>query len=212
MFKRLLDISGATLGLALLLPAFLVIAVAIKHGSPGPIFFRQIRVGRFGRPFRIHKFRTMEVSAERHGQLTVGEDRRITSLGRFLRKYKLDELPQLIDVLLGRMSLVGPRPEVQKYVDCYSEEDRRIVLSVRPGITDLASIQFRDEAAALGAATDPEAVYINQVLPIKLGYYREYARTHSAAGDLAIILKTIAVILVRPKPGCSVSQESRGAE
>jgi len=205
MFKRLLDISGSVVGLALLAPVLLTIAALVKVGSSGPIFFRQVRVGRFGKPFLIHKFRTMEMAAEQSGQLTIGNDRRITSIGHVLRKYKLDELPQLIDVLWGSMSLVGPRPEVPKYVDCYSEEDRSLVLSVRPGMTDLASIEFRDEAAILGRAVDPEVAYIDQVLPAKLAYYRAYARSNSVWLDVTITFRTITAIVVRPspdRPGC----------
>jgi lipopolysaccharide/colanic/teichoic acid biosynthesis glycosyltransferase len=164
--------------------------------SKGPIFFRQERVGFQGINFRIHKFRTMVLNAEKKGkQITVGEDSRITTVGSFLRKYKLDELPQLIDVLVGDMSLVGPRPEVPKYIDCYSDDEKYDVLSVKPGITDNASIEFRNENELLASSNDPEATYINEVLPKKIALYRKYVRECSFFGDVAIIFKTIFLII-----------------
>lgn len=193
--KRVLDVTVASLGLLLLLPIFLGLALAIRLDSPGPVFFRQERVGRGGRPFRIHKFRTMTVDAELKGlQITVGDDARITRVGRWLRRYKLDELPQLIDVLIGDMSLVGPRPEVLRYVTCYPAEVRKVVLSVRPGITDPASIEFRQEADMLAAAADPEREYIERILPIKLALYERYIQHRSFWGDIAIIARTIFAI------------------
>jgi len=169
MAKRLFDLLCAGLGLLILLPMLVLLALWIKLDSRGPIFFRQERVGRHGRPFLIHKFRSMQVDAPARGlQITVGADPRITRAGRFLRASKLDELPQLWDVLRGAMSLVGPRPEVPKYVALYPEELRRVVLSVRPGITDLASLEYRDESALLAAAADPEREYVEVVLPAKL--------------------------------------------
>lgn len=195
--KRLFDLIAAGVGLALLAPLLLAIALWIKLDSKGPVFFRQERVGRFGQPFRIHKFRTMRVDAERHGQLTVGSDARVTGAGRFLRKSKLDELPQLIDVLLGDMSLVGPRPEVPRYVAHYPVGVKELVLSVRPGITDWASIRMIDENDILGAAADPERAYLDEVLPQKLDYYVRYAQSHTLAGDVCIILATLKKIVLR---------------
>ncbi|OHX16943.1 sugar transferase [Chromobacterium amazonense] len=197
MIKRLFDIAASGLGLALLALPLLAVALWVKLDSPGPVFFRQVRVGRGGMLFRIHKFRTMQVDTERHGQLTVGADSRVTGAGRILRKTKLDELPQLIDVLFGDMSLVGPRPEVPKYVAHYPEDVKGIVLSVRPGITDWASIRMIDENEILGRADDPERAYIEQVLPEKLGYYVRYAETHSLFEDVRIIVATLMKIVTR---------------
>ncbi|SOY82775.1 Sugar transferase [Cupriavidus taiwanensis] len=196
MPKRLFDLFFAGVGLCILSPLLLVLALAIRVESPGPVFFRQERVGQFGRTFRIHKFRTMVVNAERRGlQITVGADQRVTRVGGFLRKYKLDELPQLLDVLKGDMSLVGPRPEVPRYVACYPEGVREAVLSVRPGITDRASIEFKDENIILGRAVDAERAYIEEVLPIKLRFYSEYVRDRSLWGDIKIILATLTALI-----------------
>ncbi len=196
MAKRLFDLVASTLGLLVLSPLFVVIAVLIKLESAGPIFFRQERIGQYGKPFRIHKFRTMVSDAETRGpQITIGEDSRVTRIGIFLRKYKFDELAQLIDVMLGRMSLVGPRPEVARYVDCYPKDVKDIVLSVKPGITDWASIEYKDESTVLGAAADPHHAYIHEVLPIKLNYYLSYVNNRSFAGDVAIILSTLRAIV-----------------
>lgn len=196
MPKRLFDLFFAVVGLCILSPLLLVLALAIRVESPGPVFFRQERVGQFGRTFRIHKFRTMVVNAERSGlQITVGADRRVTRVGGFLRKYKLDELPQLLDVLKGDMSLVGPRPEVPRYVACYPDGVREAVLSVRPGITDRASIEFKDENIILGRAADAERAYIEEVLPIKLRFYSEYVRDRSLWGDIKIILATLTALI-----------------
>jgi len=193
--KRLFDFFSSLAGLALLSPLFLLLAALIKLDSPGPVFFRQVRVGQNGRHFRIHKFRTMVVDAEAKGpKLTVGADSRITRLGGFLRQYKLDELPQLIDVLIGNMSLVGPRPEVPQYVAHYSDDDRRIIFSVKPGITDEASIRYRDEQGLLRETKIPEEHYVSQVLPAKLRYYRDYVATRSFFGDLRTILRTLGVL------------------
>ena len=198
MAKRLFDLFFAGAGVLVLSPLLLLLGIAIKLDSPGPVFFRQERVGQFGRLFRIHKFRTMATNSEREGlQITVGADARITRVGAFLRQHKLDELAQLLDVLKGDMSLVGPRPEVPRYVACYPEDVRRQVLSVKPGITDRASIEFKDENAILGRAVDAERAYIDQVLPIKLGFYQEYVQTHSVIGDLQIIFATFAAVLRR---------------
>lgn len=196
MLKRSFDIFWSGIGIVLLSPLFLVIALLIKLDSSGPIFFRQERIGLFGKKFQIHKFRTMEVMAESKGpQITVGSDSRITRIGLFLRKYKLDELAQLIDVLNGDMSLVGPRPEVPHYVEFYPSEARAIVQSVRPGITDWASIKFKDENQILAAARDPHLAYINEVMPVKIKYYVDYAQQHSFWGDLRIIFSTLLALL-----------------
>lgn len=196
MLKRLFDWLVSGLGLLVLSPVFLVIAVAIRLDSGGPVFFRQQRVGRFGQLFDIHKFRTMLVDAEARGmQITVGADPRVTRVGRMLRKYKLDELPQLLDVFSGKMSLVGPRPEVPRYVMYYPAAVREDVLSVRPGITDRASIEFRDESDILGQATDPHDAYVHEVLPVKLRYYQEYVKTRTFWGDIRIIFDTIRAVL-----------------
>lgn len=195
MVKRLFDLVASGLGLLLLLPILLAIALAIKLESPGRVFFRQERMGRFGKTFRIHKFRTMVTDAERRGlQITVGNDARVTRVGSVLRKYKLDELAQLVDVFVGHMSLVGPRPEVPRYVDCYPADVRAIVLSVPPGITDWASINFKDENAILGDAVDAERAYVEEILPIKLGYYVRYVKERSFMMDLRIIFATLAAV------------------
>lgn len=196
MAKRLFDWLASTFGLLALAPVLLLLAVWIKLDSPGPVFFRQERVGRGGKLFRIHKFRTMVTDAERRGlQITVGADARVTRVGQWLRKYKLDELPQLLDVWLGHMSLVGPRPEVPRYVACYPADVRDVVLSVRPGITDRASIEFKDENEILGRAADPHQAYVNEVLPIKLRYYVDYVAQRSFVSDIGIILDTVRVLV-----------------
>lgn len=196
--KRLFDIVVSLLGLIALSPLFLVVAVAIKRDSPGPVFFRQVRVGKDGKPFRIHKFRSMTVNkADNTKEITVGGDARITRTGAWIRHWKLDELPQLIDVFLGDMSVVGPRPEVPRYVALYPDALRQIVLSVRPGITDLASIRFRHENDLLAQASDPEQAYRDQILPEKLRLQSEYVRTRSFFGDLGILAATFAAIIKR---------------
>lgn len=193
--KRLFDIVASLFGLIVLSPLLFFCVLWIRYDSKGPIFFRQERVGLYGKVFQIHKFRTMVIDAENHGlAITVGDDQRITNSGQFLRHYKIDELAQLIDVLEGKMSLVGPRPEVQKYVEFYPVDVREIVLSVRPGITDLASIKYRSESEILAKADDPERAYIEEVLPEKLRYYVDYVRNRSFLGDIQIILKTIGVL------------------
>lgn len=196
MTKRLFDLFASSFGLFCLAPLFLAVITFIKLDSPGPAFYRQERVGRGGRLFRIHKFRTMVIDAELLGaQITVGADPRVTRVGRWLRKYKLDELPQLFNVWLGHMSLVGPRPEVPCYVACYPANVRHLVLSVRPGITDRASIEFRDENEILGRSVDPHLAYINDVLPIKLSYYLDYVENASFRGDIAIIFATLRALV-----------------
>jgi lipopolysaccharide/colanic/teichoic acid biosynthesis glycosyltransferase len=195
MSKRLFDIVAALAGLVLLAPLFALAALWIRLDSPGPVFFRQQRVGRHGKLFAIYKFRTMTARPADPAQLTVGRDRRITHAGQFLRDYKLDELPQLINVLQGAMSLVGPRPEVPRYVACYPPEVRAIVLSVAPGITDWASILYREESAILGRAADPERAYLETILPAKLDYYVRYVRERSFWTDLRIIFSTLSAIM-----------------
>ncbi len=197
MLKRTFDFICALCGLLVLLPLFIVIAIWIKLDSNGTIFFRQVRVGRNGVPFSIHKFRTMRQNSESLGRLTVGEDSRVTRSGFFLRKSKIDELPQLIDVLIGKMSLVGPRPEVQEFIDCYPYAVKKEVLSVRPGITDLASIEMVDENEILSGYSDHRQAYIDIILPIKQKYYVEYVRNNSIGLDILIILKTIFKIVSR---------------
>lgn len=198
MAKRAFDLFCSAIGLLALAPVFAVMSVLIVRDSPGPVFFRQVRVGRQGTLFRIHKFRTMRHDLAGKGlSITVGQDPRVTRIGAFLRRYKIDELPQLIDVLRGSMSLVGPRPEVPEYVALYPERDREIVLSVRPGITDRASLEFSDESALLAGASDPQRVYVEEILPRKLRYYRDYVATRTFAGDLDIILRTLFKIFVR---------------
>jgi lipopolysaccharide/colanic/teichoic acid biosynthesis glycosyltransferase len=196
--KRLFDVIVAALGLLLLSPLLIAIALWIKLDSPGPVFFRQERVGRGGALFRIHKFRSMRADAPLAGpQLTVGADPRITRAGQVLRRTKLDELPQLIDVLAGSMSLVGPRPEVPRYVALYPAALRDKVLSVRPGITDPASIEYRDESALLARATDPERVYIEQIMPAKLRCAASYVDRMSLANDVRLIGATLRSLWAR---------------
>lgn len=195
MSKRLFDIVAAGTGLLLLAPLLLALALWIRLDSPGPALFRQVRVGRHGVPFEIIKFRTMVAGADRGPQLTTGGDARITRAGRFLRRSKLDELPQLLNVLLGSMSLVGPRPEVPRYVACYPPEVRRTVLSVAPGITDWAAILYKDENDILARAEDPERAYLDTILPAKLCWYERYVRERSFWVDLRILLRTLAAIV-----------------
>jgi lipopolysaccharide/colanic/teichoic acid biosynthesis glycosyltransferase len=193
--KRVFDVLAAGTGLLVLAPLLLAIGVWIGLDSPGPALFRQRRIGRHGVPFDIVKFRTM---AERHDggrPLTVGQDPRITRAGRWLRRSKIDELPQLLNVLDGTMSLVGPRPEVPRYVDYYPPDVRRTVLSVAPGITDLAAILYKDESEILGRAHDPEQAYVQTILPVKLAYYQRYVRERSFWLDLRIIARTLAALV-----------------
>ena len=195
MLIRLLDIVLSLLGLIFLLPIFLILAVWIKFDSQGSIFFRQIRVGKDGRDFRIYKFRTMIVNAEKMGIITIGErDPRITNSGYFLRKYKLDELPQLINVLKGEMSFVGPRPEVRKYVEMYNQEQLKI-LTVKPGITDYASIEYINEDEILGKSLDPEKTYIEEIMPQKIKYNMKYINNKTVIEYFKIIFLTIIKII-----------------
>ena len=195
MSKRLFDWVMSSLGLLALGPLLILIALVVKLDSPGPVFFRQERVGRFGVPFRIHKFRTMRVTDGTGPLVTASHDARITRVGRWLRRTKLDELPQLIDVLNGDMSLVGPRPEVPRYMALYAEPVRQQILSLRPGITDRAAIEFRDEERLLAAAADPERAYVEQVMPIKQRYYLDYVAQRSLAGDLRILWDTARALV-----------------
>ena len=198
MAKRLFDLLGAALALLLLSPLLLAIALWIKLDSRGPVLFRQQRVGRYGRAFAIHKFRTMVADApERGPQITVGNDPRITAAGAFLRRSKLDELPQLVDVLAGHMSLVGPRPEVPAYVAHYPVELRDKVLAVRPGITDPVSLELADENELLARAADPEREYIEVLLPRKLRAAAAYAEHATLATDLRVIGRSLRVLWAR---------------
>ena len=193
--KRLLDITASGLGLIFLSPLFLIVALWIKSDSPGPVFYRQSRVGRYGKDFRLFKFRSMRVGSDKKGLITVGgHDPRVTRSGYYIRKYKLDELPQLINVFIGDMSLVGPRPEVRKYVDLYTPEQLH-VLDVRPGITDLASIRYRNENELLAKASDPEQYYREVVMQDKLRINLQYISDHSFFSDLKIIFMTFKVII-----------------
>lgn len=196
--KRVFDVILSASGLVCLSPLFLTTAIVIKLDSEGPVFFRQTRVGRYGIPFRIHKFRTMTVNAEKNGRLTIGNnDQRITKSGKILRKLKIDELPQLIDVFTGKMSLVGPRPEVQEFIDCYPEDVREKILSVRPGITDRASIEMIDENEILAQYEDPRQAYIDVILPIKQKFYIDYVNNQNVLLDIKLITKTLFKIINR---------------
>ena len=196
MAKRVFDLLGASLALLLLSPLMLAIALAIKLDSRGPVFFRQQRVGRHGVPFFIHKFRSMVADAPQRGlALTVGDDPRITRIGRWLRRTRLDELPQLLDVLAGTMSLVGPRPELPQYVAQYPSLLRERVLSVRPGITDPSSLLHLDEAEQLARAADPEREYIEVILPRKLLCAADYAARASLRSDLGVLLRTLRLLM-----------------
>lgn len=193
--KRLFDIIASGLGLIILSPLFLVVAVWVKLDSPGPVFYKQIRVGRNNKDFFLYKFRSMRVGSDKKGLITIGgHDPRVTRSGYYIRKYKLDEFPQLINVFKGDMSLVGPRPEVRKYVDLYTPEQMR-VLDVRPGITDLASIRYRNENELLEQASDPEQYYRDVVMQDKLRINLEYVRNHSFLGDIHLIFNTFIAIV-----------------
>lgn len=199
MAKRLFDLCFSALALVLLGPVLLILAVWVRLDSPGPALFRQERIGRHGRPFRVWKFRTMVAGAPAQGPaLTIGADPRITRPGVWLRRTKLDELPQFVNVLCGDMSVVGPRPEVPEYVACFPDEFREVVLSVRPGITDPASLAFRDESSLLAAAADPQALYREQILPRKLQMAADYVRRQSLWLDVKIIVQTVAALARAP--------------
>jgi len=193
--KRLFDIFFSLLGLIILAPLLLVVSILIKLDSPGTVFFRQERVGKNFKPFSIYKFRSMTADAPKSGPaITVGGDMRVTRTGRFIRKYKLDELPQLINVLKGDVSVVGPRPEVPKFVDIF-RSDYKEILTIKPGITDYASIQYRDEESVLARYNNPEEGYIKEVLPAKIRLAKQYIREKSISVDIAIILKTLYTIV-----------------
>jgi lipopolysaccharide/colanic/teichoic acid biosynthesis glycosyltransferase len=189
--KRAFDYLVAAIGLVLLFPVFAVVSILIKVDSSGPVFFRQERIGKGFRPFLIYKFRTMVEDAARHGTaITVGADPRITRVGRFLRQTKIDELPQLVNVVMGEMSLVGPRPEVAHYVEMF-REDYEEILQVRPGITDLASLKYQSESEWLSRFDNPEREYVTHVLPEKIKLAREYVQRTSMIVDIVLILKTV---------------------
>ena len=197
MLKRTFDFLSSLVGLILVSPVLVTIAILIKREDGGPVFYRGVRVGRFGKTFRIFKFRTMVVDAEKKGGAsTADDDPRITKVGKFIRKFKLDELPQLINVLKGEMSIVGPRPEVQMYVDMFTEEEKAI-LSVRPGITDWASIWNPDEGAILAGSPDPERTYMEKIRPEKIRLQLKYVRERSFLVDLRIIFETLKTVLKR---------------
>jgi len=189
MVKRAFDLVVSTVALLALLPLFVILGLMIRLDSPGRAFFRQVRIGRHARPFEILKFRSM---IEQAGpQVTVAGDIRVTRIGRFLRRTKLDELPQLFNVFKGEMSLVGPRPEVPRYVDLYPAAVRDLVLSVRPGLTDEAAIEFVEEGEILAQSADPEVTYVQEVLPKKLAIYAAYARNRTFGGDIRILMRTL---------------------
>jgi len=192
--KRVFDIVVAFLGLSLLLPLLLLVAFLIKLDTPGPIFFRQERIGKRFRPFFIYKFRTMGHDApQKGGLITIGADPRITRMGRILRKTKIDELPQLLNILKGEMSFVGPRPEVSRYVEMF-RRDYEEILNVLPGITDIASLKYRDEAEVLRHAENPEEEYVRHILPDKIRLAKDYLRQSSLCFDLSLIFKTLLAL------------------
>lgn len=194
--KRIFDLFFSFFGLVILSPFFIIIGLLIVIDSRGGFFYKQVRVGKDNKDFYLFKFRSMSTDADKKGLLTVGgRDNRITRMGYFIRKYKLDELPQLLNVFIGDMSLVGPRPEVRKYVDLYSEKQKK-VLGVKPGITDYASIEYSNENELLGKAENPEQVYINEIMPAKLILNMKYIAEKSIITDLKIIFKTIGKIIV----------------
>lgn len=195
--KRLFDVFSSGLGLLLLSPIFLIMAVWIKLDSKGPVFYRQIRVGKKGKNFEILKFRSMRVGSDKDGLITIGgRDPRVTKSGYYIRKYKLDEFPQLINVFKGDMSIVGPRPEVRKYVDLYTEEQLR-VLTVKPGITDIASVKYRNENDLLEKSEDPNKLYVDEIMPDKLKYNLEYIDKQTFLFDMKLIFTTFREILFK---------------
>ena len=193
--KRLCDILLSGVGLIMLSPLLIVVAIWIKLDSAGPVFYRQVRVGRHNKDFRIYKFRSMYIDSDKRGLITIGgHDPRVTRAGYYIRKAKIDELPQLINVFLGDMSFVGPRPEVRKYVDMYTAEQLH-VLDIRPGITDAASIKYRNENEILEKQADPEQYYIDVVMQDKLRINLDYVAHHSLLGDLKLIFNTFGAIV-----------------
>lgn len=192
--KRAFDILASFCGLLLLSPLFLLVAIWIKLDSKGPVFYKQLRVGRGNKDFTLYKFRSMRLDSDKSGLITIGgRDSRITSSGYYIRKYKIDELPQLLNVLIGDMSFVGPRPEVRKYVDLYSEEQLH-VLQVKPGITDVASIKYRNENEILAGVDDPNLYYEQVIMPDKLAMNLEYISQRSFLGDIHLIFRTLKSI------------------
>lgn len=213
---RLSDLAIALVGITLSSPLFLAIALAVRCDSPGPVFFRQTRVGKGGTLFQIHKFRTMRL-VDSGPAITMPLDPRITRVGKVLRSSKLDELPQLIDVVFGNMAIVGPRPEVPQYVDLWPQDLRSRILSVRPGITDPVSVMLRNETHLLGNSTDPESTYVQILLPSKARAYAQYVEAKSFRGDLRVIFRTIRAVLLPQRIEVidsffesSDSEESRG--
>ncbi|MFB0919136.1 MAG: sugar transferase [Clostridiaceae bacterium] len=197
LWKDIFDLVLGIIGFILLSPILVIISVLVVFTSKGPAFFKQDRVGKNGRVFGIYKFRTMITNAEDVGlKLTIGDDPRITSVGKVLRKYKLDELTQIINIVIGDMSFVGPRPEVPKYVAMYNPEQRKVLI-VKPGVTDLASIKFRNENEILGKSKDPEKTYIEKIMPEKLRINLEYVENISLLNDIRLILKTIKEVFFR---------------
>ncbi|MDM1060602.1 sugar transferase [Myroides odoratimimus] len=195
--KRIFDIISSGIGLIMLSPIFLFLTIWIKVDSQGPVFYKQVRVGKNGKDFKIFKFRSMRQGSDKQGLITVGgRDPRVTNSGYYIRKYKLDEFPQLINVFVGDMSVVGPRPEVRKYVDLYNEEQLR-VLTVRPGITDIASIKYRNENELLEKAEDPDKTYIEEIMPDKLKYNLEYIDNTSFIYDIKLIFETFKAIITK---------------
>ncbi len=207
--KRLFDLTVSAAGLIVLSPGLLVLAALIKLDDGGPVFYRGVRIGRRGRPFRVVKFRTMRIDAETvGGPSTAADDARITRVGRWLRQSKLDEIPELVNVLLGDMSLVGPRPEVEGYVRLMNEEERA-VLSVRPGLTDWATLWNSDEGAVLAGAADPEKIYFELIRPEKIRLQLEYVKNRSFWTDLVILVQTVVAIVLRAKPEALRLREHR---
>ncbi len=193
IIKRIFDFFAALLGLIILLPLFLIIGLWIILDSKGGMFYKQKRIGKNGKEFGLYKFRSMRPNSDKQGQITIGNDNRITKVGRFIRKYKIDELPQLINILKGEMSVVGPRPEVKKYVDLYTDEQKK-VLTVKPGLSDYASIEYFDEQTILGKADNPDKEYIEVVMPAKLKLNLKYIKDKNLSTDFKIIFKTIGKI------------------
>ncbi|WP_317132814.1 sugar transferase [Pseudotamlana haliotis] len=197
MIKRCFDFVFALLGLIVLLPFFLIIIILIKFDSPGPIFFIQTRVGKDNKDFNIYKFRTMRAESDSKGLLTLGNhDSRVTNAGYILRRYKIDEFPQLINIIKGDMSFVGPRPELRHYVNYYSEDDMRI-FQVRPGITGLASLKYRNEVELLEKADDPEKFFIETIIPDKLRYNKEYIKKQNFFFDVQLIMLTVIKVITK---------------
>lgn len=196
MIKIFFDFSSSLVGLIVLMPILLLIGLLIKLDSEGPIFFIQERVGRDGSIFKIFKLRTMQLNSEKNGDLTIGNDKRITRIGYYLRKYKIDELPQLINVIKGDMSIVGPRPEVERYIETYSKEEKEKILSIKPGITDIASLELIDENKILGEYKNPEEAYLREILQKKKKIHQEYVKNNSFIQDLKIIFLTIKKIII----------------